>query len=377
MKIVFVALLVLFCTSGDAQVKTVYSKIFKEERQVIVYAPNGHQRYPVLYLLDGASNFDMVVSITQYLSQEGLCPPMVVVGIIHPDRPKDLIPVAGNQFMSYIEKELIPYIDSSYHTANYKTFLGHSLGGLTVINTLLHQPQLFNAYVSLEGSLWWEDQKLVSQAKQILPVQNYASKTLFLAIANRMEKGVDTFAVQKDTSGNTDLIRSNLTFIKDIKSNKQNGLNFSYKYYPDDNHSSVRLVGEYDALRFVFDFYKLELYNSQLENSSFKLDSLLRAHYQNVSKRMGYTVLPDESKVNSLGYRMLNMKQYDQAETIFQMNIVNYPQNANGYDSMGDLYLAKGDKVKGIEYFRKTLSFQNIPETRQKLDKLLQDPAIR
>jgi tetratricopeptide (TPR) repeat protein len=97
----------------------------------------------------------------------------------------------------------------------------------------------------------------------------------------------------------------------------------------------------------------------------------LIAHYQQVSERMGYTVLPNESTVNSLGYRMLSMKQYDRALPLFEMNIRNYPNNANVFDSMGDLYLAKGNKEKAIEYFKKTLSLENIPETKEKLEKLL------
>jgi uncharacterized protein len=38
---------------------------------------------------------------------------------------------------------------------------------------------------------------------------------------------------------------------------------------------------------------------------------------------------------------------------------------------MGDYYLAKGDKAKAIESFKKTLSLKAIPETKQKLDTLL------
>ncbi len=57
------------------------SKIFGEDRTVLVHTPKGNGRFPVLYLLDGASNFDMMVSITEYLSSEGFCPAMMVVGI--------------------------------------------------------------------------------------------------------------------------------------------------------------------------------------------------------------------------------------------------------------------------------------------------------
>ncbi|RAJ19970.1 alpha/beta hydrolase-fold protein [Pedobacter cryoconitis] len=54
--------------------------------------------------------------------------------------------------MAYVEKELIHYIDATYPTTTYRTFIGHSPGGLTVINTFLHKPNLFNSYISLDGS---------------------------------------------------------------------------------------------------------------------------------------------------------------------------------------------------------------------------------
>jgi uncharacterized protein HemY len=211
----------------------------------------------------------------------------------------------------------------------------------------------------------------VKEAKTILPAQNYKGKTLFIAIANRMDRGVDTLSVQKDTSGSTALIRSNLEFIKDLNKNKKNQLRFKYKYYEDDNHPSVRLIGEYDALRFIFDFYKLKIYESELKDPGFKIDSVLVAHYRNVSEQMGYLVKPGESQVNSLGYQMLNAKQYKKAETLFKLNIANNPESANCYDSLGDLYLATGDKPKAIQTFKKALTMTAIPETKEKLEKLL------
>lgn len=88
---------------------------------------------------------------------------------------------------------------------------------------------------------------------------------------------------------------------------------------------------------------------------------------------MGYTVKPGESQVNSLGYQMLNAKQYKKAQALFELNISNYPGSANCYDSMGDLYLATGDKINAIKSFKKALSLKAIPETKDKLDKLLSE----
>jgi predicted alpha/beta superfamily hydrolase len=324
--------------------ETIPSKILGQQRKVWIHIPtsNGGNKikdrghYPVIYLLDGSENFNTVVSITEHMAESSLCPPMIVVGIVHSNRLTELttgtdkelpgVVGSGEKFMAYVEKELIPYIDVTYPTTTYKAFIGHSLGGLTVMNTLLHKPELFNSYVSLEASLWWDNQKPVKEAKTILPAQNYKGKTLFIAIANSMERGVDTLSVQKDTSGSTALIRSNLALIKDITKNKSNQLRFKYKYYEDDNHPSVRLIGEYDALRFIFDFYKLKIYESELKDPGFKIDSVLVAHYKNVSEQMGYLVKPGESQVNSLGYQMLNAKQYKKAETLFKLNIANNPE---------------------------------------------------
>lgn len=374
-------------TTGFEQ--TIPSKILGKERKVWIHIPNSNGgnnikdrgNYPVIYLLDGSENFNTVVSITEHMTESNLCPPMIVVGILHSDRVSELtigtdkelpgVVGGGEKFMSFVEKELIPYIDATYPTTTYKAFIGHSLGGLTVMNTFVHKPNLFNSYVSLDGSLWWDNKKIVKEAKTILPTQNYKGKTLFMAMANRLEKGVDTLSVQKDTSRPTGLIRSNLEFIKDLSKIKKNQLRFKYKFYEDDNHPSVRLIGEYDALRFIFDFYKLKIYDSELKDPNFKLDSILVAHYKNVSEHMGYTINPDESQVNNLGYQMLGAKQFTKAETLFKLNIANNPNSGNCYDSLGDLYLETGDKTKAIESFKKALTLKAIPETKEKLEKLL------
>jgi len=367
------------------------SEILGEQRKVWIHIPNSKEgndntdkgRYPVIYLLDGDANFNTVVSITEFMSNAGLCPPMIVVGVVHPNRMTDLtfgtdketpgIVGRGDKFMLYVEKELMPYIESNYPTASYKIFIGHSVGGLTVVNTLIHHPNLFNAYVSLDGALWWNNQQIVTDAKMILANKNYKGKTLFMALANRMERGMDTLEVQKDTTESTELIRSNLEFIRYVSTNKKNQLRFKHKYYEDDNHSSVRLIGEYDALRFIFDYYKLNIYNSELDDPNFKLDSLIVTHYNNVSEQIGYLIKPDESQVNSLGYYLLSQKQFIKAEALFKLNIINYPKTANCYDGLGDLYMAKGDKINAIASFKKTLSLKAIPETKEKLDKLLKE----
>lgn len=376
-------------TSGFEE--TIPSKLFGHPRTVWIHVPksNGGNKskdrghYPVLYLLDGRDNFNAVVSIVEHLEESSLCPPMIVVGIVHADRDRlselttgtdKEFPNAvgrGEQFMAFVEKELIPYVEATYPTAPYRTFMGHSVGGLTVVNALLHHPTLFNSYASLDGALWWNDKKVVHEAQAFLPAQPYKGKTVFLALANRLERGVDTLSVQKDTSAATDLIRSNLAFLQALSNHKRNGLRFHHKFYADDTHASVRLIGAYDALRFIYAFYKLKIYDSDLANPAFDLDSFLVAHYQHMSEQMGYTIKPSESQVNNWGYQMLRTKQFKKAESLFKRNVANNPGSANGYDSLGDFYLETGKKPQAIACFKKALTLQAIPETRDKLEALL------
>jgi uncharacterized protein len=64
------------------------------------------------------------------------------------------------------------------------------------------------------------------------------------------------------------------------------------------------------------------------------------------------------------------MKQYTKAGGFFKLNVDNYPNSANVYDSYGDYFSAVGDKTKAIEQFKKALSLKENEATRKKLTTL-------
>jgi hypothetical protein len=377
---------------------SIYSKLLHEKREIWIHLPGSannslfrSQRYPVVYLLDGDAHFYSVAGMIHQLSEingNTLLPEMIVVGIPNTDRMRDLTPShsptgytgdsvgvvtsgGGEIFISFIEKELMPYVDSLYPTAPYKVFIGHSLGGLTVVNALMHHTRLFNSYIAIDPSMWWNNQLLLKQSGNILTQNNFNGRTLFLGVANTMPPGMDTAKVWKDNSNNTDHIRSILLLANELKKGKGDGLRWEYKYYPEDSHGSVPLISEYDGLKYIFDFYNFKNSNS-LFDSSYSAAALVKMvtdHYQKISFGMGYEVLPQESFVNNLGYGFLQNKMFEKAYTFFNLNIVNYPKSFNVYDSMGDYYIAKNDNLKAAEYFRKALALNENPDTRKKLEK--------
>ena len=381
-------------------IDSINSKILNEQRKIWVYVPNSGSgdifektKYPVVYLLDGDAHFYSVVGMIQQLSSVNgnmKCPEMIVVGIPNTDRTRDLTPThvfldrmmnndsnatrtsgGGEKFISFIEKELMPYIDSAYPTLPYKTFIGHSFGGLTVMNTLINHKDLFNNYIALDPSMWWDKKSLLSETKKILGRDSYKSKTLFLAIANTMPKGMDTVKVKKDTSLLTSHIRSILELNNIIQRNKKNGINYDYKYYKNDNHGSVPLIGTYDALRFIFSFYDFSLDFEDFRNFSMKTVSKIENHFKNVSTHFGFKYGVPENMANQFAYLAMSQKKMKEAEYLFKLNVDNYPASFNVYDSMGDFYQADGNKEKAIEYFKKALSIREFADTRNKLNALL------
>ena len=208
--------------------------------------------------------------------------------------------------------------------------------------------------------------------KKALSSKNFTGTTLYLGIANTMDEGMDVIKVQSDTSGGTRHIRSILDMDKYIKNQKQNGLQYESKYYNNDDHGSVPIIAEYDALRFIFDKFRFKLSFKDFTDSSTVLAEKFEQHYQDVSKIFGYKVKPPESQINELGYQFLQQKKYNKAGRFFKMNVDNYPESYNAYDSYGDYFAEIKDKPKAIENYKKALTLKEVSDTRNKLEKLLQ-----
>ncbi|MBK8951773.1 MAG: hypothetical protein IPM85_05065 [Chitinophagaceae bacterium] len=157
------------------------------------------------------------------------------------------------------EKELIPHIDSLYPTQPFRLLIGHSFGGLTVMNIITNYTRMFNAYIAIDPSMWYDKENFLRATHKKLASQKYTGTRLFVGIANTMAEGMTVEKMKKDTSAETRHIRSIFALDKFIKANPQNGLQYASKYYADDDHSSVPLISEYDGLRFIFSWYRLKL----------------------------------------------------------------------------------------------------------------------
>ncbi len=374
-------------------IESINSKILNEKRDCWVYVPHrdqkeklSTQRYPVVYLLDGDEHFYSLVGLTNHLGKNAICPEMIIVGIVNTKRTRDLTPSrispdsmdlskqddneGGDKFMAFVEKELIPYIDAKYPTEPYKMLIGHSLGGLTVMNTLMRHPDLFNSYVAIDPAMLDDGKFLLQASKSLLSTKDFGRNSLFLGIANTMEPGMDTLKVKTDTGRSTEHIRAILELSKNLADNFQNHLNYNYKYYNGESHNTISLIAAYDALHTIFNFYELKIPRSALMGMNMETIAKITGHYEIVSKQLGYTVKVPQPMANNLGYLSLRTQHLEEAEYLFKLNCTNFPESADVYDSLGDFYAAKGDKNKASDNYSKSLFISEIAATRKKLDNL-------
>lgn len=226
------------------------SKELDEKRVLNIYLPEGYKQndtthYPVIYLLDGSADEDFIhiAGLVQFNSFEWVnrVPKSIVVGIATVDRRRDYtepskvpeeqkaFPTSGGsaKFIAFIEKELQPFIQKKFRTTSSKTIIGQSLGGLLATEILLTKPALFNKYIIVSPSLWWDNASLL-QGK----VTNWSindSLQVYIAVG---KEGL--------TPGSTPRVMevdANLLFEK-VKALSPR-IQCYFDYLPDENHATI------------------------------------------------------------------------------------------------------------------------------------------
>ncbi|MEL7118445.1 MAG: DUF2911 domain-containing protein [Bacteroidota bacterium] len=66
--------------------------------------------------------------------------------------------------------------------------------------------------------------------------------------------------------------------------------------------------------------------------------------------------IANQAELNSLAYQLMQLGNTEKAMEYFKLNVKRHPDNANGYDSLGDGYAALGEREKAIESYQKAIS---------------------
>jgi predicted alpha/beta superfamily hydrolase len=231
------------------------SQILQENRTLNIYLPDSYKKdsavnYPVIYLLDGSRHEDFVhiAGLVQFCSFPWLkfIPETIVVGIGNIDRKKDFtfpttvpedkasFPTTGASanFMEYIEKEVKPMMEKEYKVDKQGTLIGQSLGGLLATEILLKKPQLFEKYIIISPSLWWDKESLLN----LTPEKFRTDRTVYIAVGKEgemMERVADRL-------------------YKQLKSASPGNDRLYFRFFEDKNHGDALHLAVYDSFEKMF-----------------------------------------------------------------------------------------------------------------------------
>jgi predicted alpha/beta superfamily hydrolase len=363
------------------------STALNEDRPYWVHLPASYddqtfapQRYPVLYLLDGDAHFHSVTGVVQFMStginQNLQVPEMIVVAIPNTDRTRDFTPThsivnyegkevpylqasgGGGAFLTFLEHELFPRIESTYRTLPYRILVGHSLGGLFALHAVIDAPQAFNAAIAIDPSAWWDGELLLRRAQGRLKDARRYRAAVYVSMANTPGFEPGDPRVDGATRRLARLLQS------------APGVRCTVQYFEGETHGSVPLLSLYHGLSYVFDGYKVQVDADRQEPSD------LAAHFERQSERLGVKLLPPEATVNGMGYYLLHQaRNVDKAIAYFALNVANHPASWNAYASLAEAYRAKGEKALAILNYQRSLRRNPANESAKRRLRELAGPA--
>jgi predicted alpha/beta superfamily hydrolase len=222
--------------------------------------------FPVLYLLDSQWDFSLLVAINGEQYYDGFIPGVITVGITwggrEPNydklRGRDFTPTSSQQiensgkaalFLSFIKKELIPFVESRYRTNKKdRVLMGSSLGGLFTLYAMFHETALFNKYVLTSPSINWDEGVTYKYEKE------YAAKHTDLPVR--------LFMAQGEAEGNVENFQkwTNL-----LKSHNYKGLEMQTRVLENTGHSGTKAEGYTRGLQWAFKRPEVQLADAVLK----------------------------------------------------------------------------------------------------------------
>jgi predicted alpha/beta superfamily hydrolase len=324
------------------------SRIMGEERTIWIRVPASYneassstQTYPVIYVLDGKSAFFPVTGVVSFMSEEDhvnyQIPEMIVVGVDTENRFRDLTPIkstkqangeesktpeqklmmsgsgGGEQFLNFLKEEVFTYIEKNYRTNPFRIYVGHSLGGLTATYTFLKHPDLFNATISIDPSLWWDGAKYVNEAPELL-------KTMPKDQIRKYYVSV----IDSSSYGGSLQFHTNAIFNIGKAMENVSSKNIQYKvdYIANTDHSSIPMLSWYNGLLFIFEGYHKSHFDYM------KDPDLIESHFKEVESKIGLKMNPSQDIFKILVHYLTSSDRYPdavKARKVLNMALKYYP----------------------------------------------------
>lgn len=238
---------------------SIHSSVLHEYRTCYISIPDSYhdeyfkkKEYPIIILLDGYAFFKTASGVSYFMSSDRnrnyFMPETIIVAIENVDRERDFTVTkiktkrvntmgGGKNFLKFIEKELIPFVDKNYRTEPHRTLVGHSLGGLLTLNAYMDKSSIFDAYLAIDPSMPWDEATMQNKVDSI-STETF-NKRLYIATANQEERRFEKNKKRHD-------------HFYDLLQKRSNGvISVKLGSFDNENHRSVPLIALYEGLKYL------------------------------------------------------------------------------------------------------------------------------
>lgn len=237
----------------DYKVYSYKSKIIGEEYLLPIYFPENYdtnKRYPVLYTLDGNTNFLIVAEKVKNAIKNKEIPPHIVVGIGYPNenkRNRDYTPIYVKNdgegkvadFFKFITTELIRVIETNFAADTgrlNRAITGHSYGGIASLYGMFYHQETFSKFIIGSPSLWYGDNIFFQYEKEYFENNKNLRAKVYIGMGGFEEGWMEPLFLE---------------FTERLKGRNYPDLHTMTKMYPGEDHTSVFPIEMEEGVRYV------------------------------------------------------------------------------------------------------------------------------
>lgn len=352
---------------------TIHSKILNEKRSIQIYLPKKYNDdkkrfYPVLYVLDGQEYFLHGVAYQNMLRFRDKSPEFIVVGInTDRQRRRKLFFEESDAFIEFLNKELIPFIDTNYRTYKEKErlFFGWEMAAGLGLQIISEQENLFSGFIL--ASPTHATEKRINALVNLNKNSKNLNKFLLVSAAPEeywiTQDTIFKSAIKSPNARYTVFEREDhyTTPFKTI----HEGLSDYFSDYKPVRLRSLKAYDDYGGLDALRTYYKKrgERYNLSTDiHKETKHFLIYNALQENNYKRFveyinEFDGFIEEGKrdfwINRYAKFYLKHNNIERALYLYNFGIDKYPKSDLLYTGLGDIYKAQGDEKKANEAYKK------------------------
>jgi predicted alpha/beta superfamily hydrolase len=251
-------------TIPGSELRKIQSTIIGQEYDLHIFLPGGYtgstKTYPVLYLMDSQWDFPLAACLYGEQYYDGFIPQMIIVGVTwggerpNPDslRVRDYTPTKTNgapqsggasTFLSFMRKELFPFIESNYRAdKSNRTLMGCSLGGLFTLYALFTEPDMFNGYVAASPAFGWDREAIYKYEQAYFDKHPDEPERLYMSMGG-VERGVPGFE----------------KLVKHLGSRNYKNVQIKTRVLDNIGHSGTKAEGYARGMQYVYERHSLVL----------------------------------------------------------------------------------------------------------------------